>query len=413
MVYGCCSLLPPALHLSNHSLLSSVDLAMSNRLDSLNPKKSGSKPALKFKPKVVARKSKEDREKNAPVVKTEERSNLPPTRGRGGSRGRGRGRGGAYVGTHLVSSGPLASSAVGNGPVATSKTGLTSDKVFGAEGREQSDPLQNLKMKSRSREDTPVGEDSDDEGGLTKINMSKEYQFEDSETVLFPVRPQKDEEKKATKVAIPLSSTVSATSSRAPSHTPRPEVVKSESSEDIKIEDTPGPVPERVGDVVEHDEHNRLIDDQRAIVDLVTGKFAGLKAEDSPSNVPDNYFMVHLPQISQAPSESENDKMDTDASKSELATSSLADFQGQIGQLNFHRSGKITMSIGSDTSLNVAQGVPSNFLQELYLIDSNAARKAEGDQDEEVLDEQGHKVVGDVHRLGEVTAKLVATPEIR
>ncbi|PSK35615.1 hypothetical protein C7M61_004404 [Candidozyma pseudohaemuli] len=381
---------------------------MSNRLDSLNPKKSGSKPALKFKPKVVARKSKEDRDKNAPIVKTEEKPNPPPTRGRGGARGRGRGRGGAYVGTHLVSSGPLASSAVGSGPVATSKTGLTSDKVYGSGGKEQADPLQNLKLKSRTQTDSVQGEESDDEGGLTKINMSKEYQFDESETVLFPVRPYKDEEKAAVKAAIPLSSTVSASSSRAPSRTPRPELVKSESSEDIKIEATPGPVAERVGDTVENDEHDRLIDDQRAIVDLVTGKFAGLKAEDSGTRAPGNYFMVHLPQISK---DSETDeKMETDSTTSSLALPTLADFQGQIGQLNFHRSGKITMSIGANTTLNVAQGVPSNFLQELYVIE--AADKPK-DDDEEVLDERGQKIAGNVHRLGEVTAKLVATPEIR
>lgn len=405
-VYGCSN--APRLTSRCISSTSLCDLGMSNRLDSLNPQKSGSKPALKFKPKVVARKSKEDRDKNAPVVKTEEKPNPPPTRGRGGARGRGRGRGGAYVGTHLVSSGPLASSAVGSGPVATSKTGLTSDKIYGAGGKEQSDPLQNLKMKSRTQSDSVQGEDSDDEGGLTKINMSKEYQFDESETVLFPVRPYKDEEKAAVKAAIPLSSTVSASSSRAPSRTPKPELVKSESSEDIKIEATPGPVAERVGDTVENDEHDRLIDDQRAIVDLVTGRFAGLKAEDSGTRAPENYFMVHLPQISKV--NESDEKMETETTTSSLALPTLADFQGQIGQLNFHRSGKITMSIGSNTTLNVAQGVPSSFLQELYVIE--AADKPK-DDDEEVLDERGQKIAGNVHRLGEVTAKLVATPEIR
>lgn len=407
LVYGCTRY--TSIHLRNTLLLVFCDLAMSNRLDSLNPKKSGSKPALKFKPKVVARKSKEDRDKNAPVIKTEEKPSLPPTRGRGGARGgHGRGRGGFYAGTHLVSSGPLASSAVGSGPVATSKTGLTSDKIYGAGGREQADPLLNLKMKSRAQTDSVNGEDSDDDGGLTKINMSKEYQFDESETVLFPVRPYKDEEKAAVHATIPLSSTVSASSSRAPSHTPRPELVKSESSEDVKMEATPGPVANRVGDTVVDDEHNRLIDDQRAIVDLVTAKFAGLKAEESESRAPGNYFMVHLPQISKVNEGDAN--MDTD-SMSKFSSPSLADFQGQIGQLNFHRSGKITMSIGSRTSLNVAQGAPYNFLQELYVIDSTDNTK-QGD-DEEVLDEQGQKIVGNVHRLGEVTAKLVATPEIK
>lgn len=387
---------------------------MSNRLDSLNLKKSGSKPALKFKPKVVARKSKEDREKNSPVVKTEEKASQPSTRGRGGLRGRGRGRGGSYAGTHVVSAGPLASSAVGSGPVATSKTGLTNDKIFGAEGKEQADPLLNLKMKSRSQSDgTPAGEDSDDDSGVTKINMSRDYQFDATETVLFPVRPQKDAEKEASKVAMSLSSTTSATSSRAPSRTPGPELVKSESSEDIKREHTPDLVLDRVGGTVEQDEHNRLIDDQRAIVDLVTGKFAGLKADNSNTIQQDNYFLVHLPQISNINADEDATKEKSEETFSELANLRLANFLGHIGQLNFHRSGKITMSLGSKTTLNVAQGVPSSFLQELYVIDSQAPRASGENDSDDILDEEGRKDVGDIYRLGEVTAKLVATPEIR
>lgn len=70
---------------------------MSNRLESLNPRKpvsssssSGSKSAAKFKPKVVQRKSKEERAKVAPTIKQEPqpRQPLPNSRGRGGARGR-------------------------------------------------------------------------------------------------------------------------------------------------------------------------------------------------------------------------------------------------------------------------------------------------------------------------------------
>lgn len=387
---------------------------MSNRLDSLNPKKSGAKPALKFKPKVVARKSKEDRDKNAPVVKTEERASVAPTRGRGGARGRGRGRGGAYVGTHIVSSGPFASSAVASGPISSSKTGLTSDKIFGAEGDVQHDPLLNLKLKSRSQTDgTRADENSDDEGDLTKINMSKEYQFDESETVLFPVRPQKDELTNTSIAQIPLSAATSATNSRAPSRTPGPQLVKSETPEDVKSE-TIGLPSDRVGDAIEESEHNRLIDDQQAILNLVTGNFARLKTdEDTSVAPPNNYFLVHLPQISKVSNEEEGQKMELDTSVSELATPSLADFQGQIGQLNFHRSGKVTMSLGSKTVLNVARGAPSNFLQELYIIDSEAARSSSTEEGEDVLNEEGKKIVGEVHRLGPVNAKLVAVPEIK
>ncbi|KAM9894865.1 hypothetical protein OXX79_008429, partial [Metschnikowia pulcherrima] len=46
---------------------------MSQRLESLNPKKTAAKPGLKFKPKAVARKSEKDRAKEAPEVKSEDR----------------------------------------------------------------------------------------------------------------------------------------------------------------------------------------------------------------------------------------------------------------------------------------------------------------------------------------------------
>lgn len=405
---------------------------MSNRLDSLNSKKPGGKPQLKFKPKAVARRSKEELEKSAPAVKTEEKPNHPPsTRGRGGARGgRGRGRGAAYAGTHVVSSGPLSSSSVGMGSISNSKTGLTNDKVFNINGTAAADPLSNLKLKSRSEKlGTPEDNDSDSEGGgLPQINMSKEYQFDDSETALFPVRPVKDANLDIFNGATP-SPTPLAAASRAGTVEP----VKSETP-DVKSETgSAGPPSSAVAapvDPVAADEHNRLVDDQQAIVDLITGRFASLKADEPKSSEPNlDYFLIRLPHISTTEEpllhpDSATDKKvkDEDGGKTskqpkppaqtELAAPSLAHFQGHVGQLNFHRSGKITMSLGENTTLDVVQGAPTSFLQELYLVDSHAARKSPDDEDLNMVDEEGDRIVGDIYRLGEVTAKLVATPDI-
>lgn len=438
VVYGC---LRPSLDLRHPDQRKLALQIMSNRLDSLNSKKPGGKPQLKFKPKAVARRSKEDLEKNAPVVKTEEKPREPPTRGRGGARGgRGRGRGAAYAGTHVVSSGPLSSSSVGMGSISNSKTGLTNDKVFSSSGSPTPDPLSNLKMKSRSDKLATPDNDSDEEdGSMPRINMSKDYEFEDSETVLFPVRPVKD-----TNLDPSTGATPSATPSAAPSRAQTVEPVKSETPDVVKSEnDSATPPPTQApADPVEAEERNRLIDDQQAIVDLITGKFASLKADESRDQPNLDFFLIRLPQITptaeeqerllqqQASLNGESKSQEKDVKDepeeekpvdetqkpqeekhTELASSKLANFQGHVGQLNFHRSGKITMSLGSNTKLNVVRGAPTNFLQELYVVDSHDARKTQ-DDDENMMDEDGDRIVGNIYRLGQVDSKLVATPEI-
>lgn len=145
---------------------------MSNRLESLNSKKPSSspvpKPGLKFKPKVVQRKSKEERAKVAPQVKQEPQRNAS-TRGRGGSaRGRGRGGRNNYAGTHIVTSGPLSAGSVSIGNLSGTKLGLTADLIYNSNGEGLSTPdfINNLKMKG-SRSATPGG-DSDSEDDPTR-----------------------------------------------------------------------------------------------------------------------------------------------------------------------------------------------------------------------------------------------------
>ena len=84
---------------------------MSNRLESLNPRKpvsssssSGSKSAAKFKPKVVQRKSKEERAKVAPTIKQEPqpRQPLPNSRAVVAPEEE---EDVIYAGTHMVSNG--------------------------------------------------------------------------------------------------------------------------------------------------------------------------------------------------------------------------------------------------------------------------------------------------------------------
>lgn len=357
---------------------------MSNRLDSLNSNKPGSKPALKFKPKSVARKSKEDRDKSAPEIKVEEKPRLHTSnRGRGSTRGRGRGRGAAYVGTHVVSSGPLAMGSVGMGDGHTmSKTGNTADRVYGTNELSSAAALANLKLKSRTG-----SEDSDDEDP-TRFNMNKEYAQDDETSALFPVRPHKDLDS-LVEPALALSLTALVQLLREPSRAQTVELVKTESSEEVaSVADTINPI--------EREEHDRIIDDQRSIVDLVTAKLDTMSTADGDNK----YIMFHLPQILPQDSESA-------ASQSTLASHS-SNFEGEIGSLNFHQSGKITILLnGTATAFECSRGVSSAFLQEVYAIESND----HGD-DDAMLDADGVKLSGNIYRLGDVAGKIVATPAI-
>lgn len=362
---------------------------MSNRLESLNSKKTGAKPALKFKPKAVARKSKEDREKDAPAVKAEDQPRSGATRGRGGTRGRGRGRGGAYVGTHLVSSGPLAMGSVSMG--GTSKTSLSHDRVYGVDSS-HSDPLAHLTLKSRkSKSATPEGE-SDSEDDATKINMSKEYAFEPAEVALFPVRPQKDEN--TAEAAVSESVTVLAATSRMPTV----DSVKSEALDEVSPVQTTGP-----DDGLEAAEHDRHIDDQREIVDMLAAQLDGLKTDAGEPSARDQYFVLHLPQMFA------QEQLEPAPSRSPFASASAQTMEGHVGSLNFHKLGKITINVGS-TAFEATGGVPSSFLQEVVVLESHEAKRHPDDEETEMLDADGGKIGGNMFRLGAVAGKIVATP---
>lgn len=306
---------------------------MSNRLELLK------KPQLKFRPKAVARKSKEDREKV--VVKEEPRP--PPTRGRGGTRGRGRGRGAAYVGTHIVSAGPLASGSVGMGGHTNLKTGLTADRTYVA-----------------GQTDMPFAKSNEDEG--TKINMGKAYAFDESDTVLFPVRPEKDE-------------------------SPELESVKSETAELVDTEE------------------QRTAQDHREILDLV-GRLASVKTE-SPA-----YLLMHMPPLvpkkqdfAEAPKAETQEAPKAETPEARLAYALAApQFAGGVGTLNVHSLGKLSVTLGG-RRFDLAQGALAGFLQDVVVVDSHGPET-------ELLDGEGVKIAGHIHRLGQVEAKLVATPAL-
>ncbi|EGW35101.1 uncharacterized protein SPAPADRAFT_58243 [Spathaspora passalidarum NRRL Y-27907] len=391
---------------------------MSNRLESLNSKKPAGSPApkggLKFKPKVVQRKSKEERDKDAPIIKQEQQARQPATRGRGSTRGRGRGGRNAYAGTHLVTSGPLSAGSVSIGNVNGSKSGLTSDSIYSTSMSPTPEFLQNLKLKDRPKSVTPGAEsEEDEEDDPTRINMTQQYRFADEETVLFPVRPDRTEVEKDT-TTITLKSE-EPTRENTPAFN-RESPVKSEPLEDKieKIKVSKAKLQERINQTDDPTayEENKLLADHQQILDLLTHKFDELSTDE----VPDDKFILfqlpnHLPEyIDKQQDESSEVKQEQEQEPSQLAVNKT-NLRGRIGNINIHQSGKISIDLGNGNKLTVAKGAPTNFLQELACIeyDSSVAEN----EDVEMLDEQGRKVMGKVIRLGTVDEKVIATPYIK
>ena len=458
--------------------INKINNKMSNRLDSLNTKKtptpSGSKSGLKFKPKVVQRKSKEEREKVAPKVKDESsHASTQPTRGRGGG-ARGRGRGGRnnnYAGTHLVTQGPLAAGSVSLGKASGSKLGLTSDLIFNSSGQElsTSEFIGSLKLKDPKTLKSPSGEgaegrngdDDEEEEDKTRINMTKEYRFEESETELFPQRPFRDdgiqrkvEETKVVEEPLPVKLEPSAENTPAVISISREDTAKSENIE-AKIElikENKAKLESKItqADSIVTDEQSKLITDHEQIIDLLTGSVqdvsisetkkeegAGEEAEEgnhtsnyNKTNNNNKYVMFQLPHLPTYEREKSKVKLEPgiehstniteeaeklgkesqeEKTRSAFATTS-SDLYGTIGKVNIHQSGKITISLGNGIKLNVTKGSPTDFLQELALLEVRDQPLGENSDDMDLVDDEGREVAGKLFHLGNVNDKIIATP---
>ena len=111
---------------------------------------------------------------------------------------------------------------------------------------------------------------------------------------------------------------------------------------------------------------------------------------------------------------------------SQLATHTLA-LRGQIGKINIHQSGKITIDLGDkNIRLNATKGASTDFLQELAMIEMmeqkdkekekekpEGSNDIEADEDIQMVDDEGRSIKGKLVRLGTISEKIVATPSIQ
>ncbi|CCE72809.1 Piso0_000403 [Millerozyma farinosa CBS 7064] len=412
---------------------------MSNRLDSLNSKKPGtnaSKPLLKFKPKVVTRKTQDERAKDAPTqVKEENVDRKPSQRGRGSMRGARGGRGrGNYAGTRLVSSGPLTEGSVSLGMNSTRNT------IKREPGTSSSSPtpdfLQNLKVKREESVAKANSDESDSEDDGTKINMNRDYNFEE-ENVLFPIRPVREndtsneesgaESKETSPALVESRSATPMEKSQSP--------VKEEHIEDQlnKIKEYKAELETKItdsGDKLRKEESEKIESDFKQIVNQINNEFSEISLDETESGTSKDYMVIHLPsilpefkrssivkdedvkdenmkdeEVSVENLKEEDVKMiDEEPTRTKLAAD-IPNLRGRIGSLNIHKSGKISINLGNDNNLVVSKAAPANFLQELTLIDMKDTQHG----DVEVT-ENDQKVAGSYYRLGKVNDKFIAIP---
>ncbi|KAI5965717.1 uncharacterized protein KGF55_001080 [Candida pseudojiufengensis] len=388
---------------------------MSNRLESLNSKKPNTtnKPGLKFKPKVVQRKSKEERAKVAPQVKQEQPKALP-TRGRGGARGGRGGRGGRnnYAGTHLVTSGPLSAGSVAIGNPSGSKLGLTSDLIYNSSGENVStnEFINSLKVKDRKTKSlTPGASESDDEDDPTKINMTEHYRYEDDVTSLFPYRPFRDDGIQRETEDVNEEKPIKIEQIESNTPTPAALSITRENTEAIEdkielIKENKAKLESKItqSDSIITDEASKLITDHEQIVNLLTGNLKNLTTEE---NDDEKYVLFQLPEhLPDYKRKSSKVKLENDVEMSKDEET----LKGQIGTVNIHQSGKITIDLGNGIRLNVTKGSSTDFLQELAVLDLN--QDSNENEDIQMIDDSGREMLGKLVRLGTVSDKIIATP---
>lgn len=436
---------------------------MSNRLESLNSKKpSSSKPSLKFKPKAVERKSKAERDKHT-TIKQEDDDKLNKPKHDNNRKPKPRGRKNSYSGTHVVSSGLFSSGAVPMGSTEKEKPMMTgssssSSTASSSTASGNNDFIRSLKLKNPGASNSLSNSESDDENDITKIDMSKEYKFENTE--LFPVRPERHEPEQ-------LQTPTQVSKEQSPVKED-PEFVKETSvkSDNIETElqqilETKADLENRISqpvDLLDMEETSKMSQDHNNIVESLTNDFFDL----STDNNNDNTFMLmqlpknlpnYKPAISQVKAEPDSEnvvgeekqekqgeeekekqqqqqKESTEPNESKpssiFTSSETSTVQGEIGQLNIHKSGKVTINLGNDINLAVNVGAPTHFLQELVSFNMaekqstteedgdnpNEDDKMDQDNDDDNDDKKnitsGNK--GSMRKLGTVDGKLITTP---
>lgn len=366
---------------------------MSKRLDSINKTAApggsvtSAKPALKFKPKVVSRKTKEEREKagkiNTPGVNKIAEKNKKFT----AKKPTGNNRNNKLNGTQLVISGPLSEGTIslGNG----GSNGRSASPGMGAANpllerlKSKNAAAKNMKKKVKKEEDGGFSggiENSDSDSDLddNAIDMSRksfneegdnkdfmDMDMDDIDTDLFPVRAERNEHHEYGEPS-KLDKTIKTEFHNAHSVIPSEPGTREATS---SLTGTPAPITTAEGlksrSASPADGMNDLGDEvlhmndfqEREEVKQASKDFSELSKSlkhlnmngsngTSPDAKPSLFFMqlpCSLPVL-----EGGND--------------------GQIGKIRIHKSGRMSLKIGK-VKFDISRGGSSDFVQEVILVD--------------------------------------------
>lgn len=353
-----------------------------NRLDSIsrrttpvgNESNASKKTGLKFKPKLVARRTKEERDKSAPVVVESQDPMRRKTRGTV-TRGRGRGRG-APAGTHMVVAGPLSHGVQGHvgGDSRTRSTPLPSSTASTSEA------LKKLHGKSGSDDEFEVDD-------TTVIDVNTKFEL-NQDTELFPVRAPRVEHQENGEADVKIETDPNllpgnTTTSREVSLKPEPmsdDETGAFTATPLEIKEqsaTPEPISS-LDPLQEKEEKSKLTKDYEHIKQLMEQMNVSKDDDGDVSMEPQS---LSKPLFFQLPNT---------LPTFEGVGSEMHNLNGIIGSLRVHKSGRTTVKIGN-VIMDVAEGGKSPVFQELIAI--NHDKK-------------------EIYNLGSVENKLIVTPSI-
>lgn len=382
----------------------------SGRLPSLSS--SGGKPSLKFKPKAVARRTKEEREASAPKIKTEEVAkpyNDKKNQGRSTATANKQRRMARFLSnTHVISSGPLAAGNFVSEKGSDMRRGFI--KTEGGTSSLVHSGLQNIEGGEANSDDE---DDKDKEHGAknkSKFNMGREYAVhdidgedeDDSDEIgeldeealqarrveeLFPVRPLRIRHEDIEVVEKKVQESVSDATSREVTPAVKTEDGLPELQQALEQKQTN--LQDRLKELslesqFQSLDQNETLQEMKALINdhlLIGKKLNRINNKPGrfvlfqlPSKLPE--FEEVTPKTEQEPptdtkeEPDEADKVEKPKKKDEPAKAAEDSLTGKIGSIRVHRSGKLSVKIGN-VVMDISKGADTAFLQDVVAINES------------------------------------------
>lgn len=396
------------------------------------------KPSLKFKPKAVARKSKEEREAAASKVKLEEgpkrdKKNFNNNKRVNGNGGQQRRMPKYLNNTHVISSGPLAagnfvsekgdlrrgfiksegggSSLVQKGLETIDNGAESSDNEVEADGNGEVASKSRKKKFNMGREfDTHnliEVEEEEDNGKGSDVDMDDEAWGTKRIEQLFPVRPIRVRHEDVDTVKKEIQEALSEKPTREP--TPGVKIESSNNELQSYLEEREKQVNEKLGDLELQKEFQSVDEKESAAeLELLKADHEHILRKLKKMNSKPERFMVfqlptRLPTFERPAVKTEEDEVEaqaSDATKKKKANKKKStnnvipsdELAGNIGAIRVHKSGKLSVKIGN-VVMDIGKGAETTFLQDVV-----ALSMAEDSSSAELL--------------GRVDGKIVVTPKI-